>query len=485
MGNNGKKQVVIIGGGLAGLAAGIQVLEQHKNVAVTLYNMGHHLGGRAASWRDADGFNIVHGFHAILEGYTHLLALLKKCGVKAKETFVSTDGVGLFYEEDTGKLHQTNKLFKFSKIKAEGIELGYSGKENGQLARFTLANLKYFSGKKDVEQFDDVCYTHWAEENGMPANLMKKRMFRFYRDAYFNWPGEVSAYITLKSLALLKKPNVFFVNGSYGEKIIAPIVAHFQGLGGTIVQNKKLLSVEHQNGSVQGLVIADPDPKPHESGNKRWTPEVPVLPQTTERITGMDAVIIAIPLDCFKELNRGDTAFWNDSFLKINNISSVATLSWQLWTKEPVLPRLPCAINGLDEPMPTVIDYKHLIDEYRNDARFGSVLEWVGQETGFEEKTDEQIKTIVLNGFKKIPGAKDPMQAGVIKDVFRRNTSHYERYPLTEPGVNKFRPTTTTHFNNLFLSGDWVRNEVDIPNMEGAVASGTEAGNQTIRYLQQ
>ena len=180
-----------------------------------------------------------------------------------------------------------------------------------------------------------------------------------------------------------------------------------------------------------------------------------------------------MPVDSFRELNPGDKGFWQ-SFPGIENLRSVSTLSWQMWTKEKVLPVDSC-INTLEEPLPMVIDYKNLRDEYKNDDRIGSALEWVGQENSFEDVSDEEIKALTLECFLTIPGAKDPRDKGIIHESFRRNSSNHKRYLLTDPGTVGYRPHTKTHLENLFLAGDWIRNDIDVPTMEGAICSGYAA----------
>lgn len=476
------KKIVIIGCGLAGLSAGIALLKQKKNLQVTIYYMGHHPGGRATSWVDDDGFQVDHGFHAIMHGYKNFRRLLKAAGVKEKEAFISNRKKSLFYEEDSGKLHAFKTLFSISGIKGEGIQNGFSQEENRKWSQFFLKNLKTFYFDKNLERFDDICFTRWALDNGLDPALTKKRFFRFFQDAYFNWPAEVSAYIILKNIRLLKNPELFFANGSYRELFINPLVSYFEQLGGKMVKTTKLLGFTHEQFMLKSLEFSQPDPAFHPHGDESWSSVVPVMQQVRQAEHAFDAVVIAIPPDCFRELNPGDDIF-SKAFAGVNNLSTVATLSWQLWLKKPVLPPFPCPVNGLDEPMGSVIDLKHLVGSYKRDDRYGSVLQWVGQETGFESYSDDQLKEIIIAGFLKIPGAKNPREAGIVKDIFRRNTSHYERFLLTEPGINQFRPGVRTPFKNLFLAGDWIRNSFDIPNMEGAVVSGREAAQSVSLYL--
>lgn len=472
-------KVVIIGAGLAGLSAGIHLLERNPAARVRILEMGHQAGGRAKSFRTTAGINVNHGFHALFEFYSNFRDLLKRAGINEKESFVSSKSISYFYEEDTKLLHQLGLKKHSLTGKIKGTTHNYSLNDSAAMLGFGIKNHHAIYTDKKIEKYDDVCYTAWALENGLDKYLAEKRWFRFTRDAYFNWPHEISAYVALKSARYLKNPGYFYINGNYGETIFKPLMDYFLKLGGEMVIQKKLLSVVHKEGKITGIKTAIPDPAPHLCGTKQWMDKIPIDPNSISQEEDFDELVLTTPIDSFKELNEGDEVFWK-GFEGVKNLRTVITLSWQLWTKEPVLPAYWGSINGLDEPMGTVIDYKQLIDEYKNNPDFGSVIEWVGQENGFEGKSDEELKEIILDSFMKIPGAKNPMEAGIIHDVFRRNRANHQRFFLTEPGVNKFRPSVETHFPNLFLAGDWIRNEVDLPTMEGAVRAGIEAANAVL-----
>lgn len=459
---------VVVGGGLAGLSAGIKLMEDRPGSKVTLYQMGHHLGGKATSYRDDEGFNIDHGFHALSTNYHRMLDLLRRSHVDLSKTLVRDRGT-YYYNE------------KSSKIARSGSLASLFDPDTRELASFFSRNLTTIYQQPDIQQYDDLCWTAWAIQHGLDAALTKTRSFRFSQDALFNTPHPVSAYITIKSLRLLGgSSNYYLVDGTYGENIIDPIVNHFRRLGGTIQVFHKLTELVHDGKRITGLRFAMPDFDFHHRGRIKWEREVRVLPAPTTTITDFDHVVLAVPVDSFRELNRGDRVFWR-GLGGVENLQSVATLSLQVWTEQCVLPNVSACINALDQPMPTVIDYKDLESGSRNNAMIGSALEWVGQETGFEHVSDQALKAIVYDCLARIPGAKDPRQAGILHESLNRNTSNHERYLLTDPGTLQFRPSSKTHFRNLFLAGDWIRNEVDVPTMEGAVCSGYTAVEQLLK----
>jgi len=61
-------------------------------------------------------------------------------------------------------------------------------------------------------------------------------------------------------------------------------------------------------------------------------------------------------------------------------------------------------------------------------------------------------------------------------------TNELFRLFITEVGSWENRPDTTTNFPNMFLAGDFIRNVVDVVSLEGAVTSGLHAA-EAVRQL--
>ena len=70
--------VLIVGGGLAGLATAADLAS--AGARVTVLEKRPVLGGKVSSWRDADGDAVESGLHVFFGSYTHLLALMRRVG---------------------------------------------------------------------------------------------------------------------------------------------------------------------------------------------------------------------------------------------------------------------------------------------------------------------------------------------------------------------------------------------------------------------
>ena len=71
-------RVAIVGAGLAGLAAAVDLVDAGHQV--DLYEARPFMGGKVGSWVDEGGNHIEMGLHVFFFNYANLFALLRKVG---------------------------------------------------------------------------------------------------------------------------------------------------------------------------------------------------------------------------------------------------------------------------------------------------------------------------------------------------------------------------------------------------------------------
>jgi hypothetical protein len=487
-------RVLVVGAGPAGLAAATRVLERggRERFRVRLALLGHHFGGKADSWRDADGRLIDHGQHVVVGFYHQMKGLLRRAGVDVEARLVSTRGHTYIYEPRDGRIHdfalQRNPLHVlYSCLGFSGL----TGAEKRNVARFILGNLTVFLGGQGLEQFDDICFTSWCLANGLAPSIVRTESFKMSRTGQLNWPNEISAYSMLKAMKTIgrdyRTAEYGFPDGGMSERFWEPVVAHFGRLGGEVEMMKKLVALRVAGGRVVAVEFAKPDSAGHDladrdPGRSRYEDLIPIVPGTVEVDRDFDYVISAIPATAFQDLNRGDEAFWAiPELARVRKIRGIVPMALQIWHREPVTRRYRSVITGLEGPLCFVLDNKHIIREYRYDPRYGSVLYFVGQETGYEHWSDREHLDLCLANLGRLPGFERIDRAGILHWQVIRNRSVDKLYFNAEPGVQKFRPKTRTSLANLMMAGDWVRTDLDFPCMESAVRSGLAAADAVVR----
>ena len=472
------------------MAAAARLLERggRDRYRVRLATLGHHFGGKADSWRDSAGRTIDHGQHVIIGWYFAMKGLLRRAGVDVEARLVSNGGHTYVYEPRDGKVHDLALVRNPLHMMVRG--LGYSGltgREKWNLARFVMGNLNVFLGLQDIEQFDDICFTAWCLSNGLCPSIVQTNSFRMSRTAQLNWPGEISAYSMLRSVVKVgrdyRTSKYAFCDGGMSERFWAPLVAYIGRLGGEVEMMRKLTGLRHEGGRVTGALFAVPDSAGHdaadrEPGLSRFEHLAPSRPGTESLDQEFDHLVCTLPAPAFQELNPGDDELWRmPYFAGTRKIRGIAPLALQIWHREPVTRRYQSVISGLDGGLTFVLDNKHIVREYRENPKYGSVLYFVGQETGYEHWTDRNHLDQCLLNVSKLPGYERIDRAGILHYQVIRNRSVDKAYFDTEPGIQRFRPTTRSPLSNFWMAGDWVRSPIDFPCMEAAVRSGFEAAD--------
>ncbi|HMR77220.1 MAG TPA: FAD-dependent oxidoreductase [Polyangiaceae bacterium] len=520
-----KKKVLILGGGLSALSAGIHLLQEggDQKFEVKILCMEHRLGGKAASWRLPDGRFMEVGFHAVFGYYRAIQQLLARAGrpVDNPQYFTPNDGVHLMYE---GGARAVNRL-DIPSGPLDVPALFDSGFVGYQGMSFTekLAAAKWMAtiGARLLltqvdPKVDEHSFTAYCVDSGLDIELTKKSWFRYVLDLAFNYPAPGSAYVGMYGFQRLMGPDnstVHYLNGGLSDIIIRPITQLYTQLGGSIEFCTKVtrIRLDPTNKQVTELgtrAMATVTPIPGEPDHVSPTPiggsyaltEYPVgdpapgagaAEQLRSLGPDFDHVLSTLPLDSLWTLLRTTPDFEKavldvPNLRRISKLRSVASLSLRVWFPQPVMPSdYTTVVMGAPQPAATLIDYKNRVSEITQSA-WGSVVEFEGQEGLHGRLSDLEIVSELLTKFEDLPFVDSTKvnvshvlnQTNGHKWEFRRNTAQHMRYLLMEPGHFKYRPVQTDRFYaNLTLAGDWMNGSQPTASMEAATRTGRVAAN--------
>jgi zeta-carotene desaturase len=475
-------KVLVLGAGPAGLSAAARLLERGQGrVRVHVVHMQDVLGGKAASWRDPQGFLVEHGWHMLVGFYDQLFGLMERAGIDRDDALTTMYGDSHCYEPADERVYTMNS--RGGKLAVAARFAFYDGlpiEDRFHFARVMTQAFAIAGSGQDLTRHDDICFDTWAVELGLRPHMTRYSMFRFLRIAYFNFPEQISAYHvlqTLKNVSTSDHAELHVCQTGTTEALWNPIGAYVARLGGTFESRVVATDWIYEGDRIVGVRAA----KAHETGPlaPRSGSEIdalPVIPGTERTLDDFDYVLSTLPVAVLQQMNREDKRMWGSSFFRrLLNLRSAATMALTVVTRNPVAGDYRGPVHGLPAPFSFVVDMKPYWREFSGDPTVGSVLVFGGQERGFEDWSDEQVISFTLANYTPVLGS--PLSLGILKVELHRNRHAWERLLLAEPGVEPFRPDPITPFRNLFLAGDWVRNRVNIISMEGAVTSGIEAAD--------
>jgi isorenieratene synthase len=459
-----RPHVVVVGAGIAGLAAAAGLAE--RGVTVEVLEREPNLGGRVAGWTERidegplAGTEVANnrGFHAFFRQYYNLRELLRRSDpglsrLRAVEDYPLIDGEG---RRDTFRgLPQSppwnaivfalrSPTFRFRDL------VRINGRAAAPLATVSVPGI--------YDQLDDRDAGTFLDEINFPK-AARHLAFEVFARSFFARPERLSA------AELAAMFHIYFLGSNEGlvfdvaesnfdTALWNPLGEYLTGRGVTF----------HTGVSVESI---------DRSGPKRLR-----VNASDGRSIDADGVVLAADVTGLQRIVDASPELGDDNWRQRVAAMEVAPpfVVQRLWLDIPVQPgRPPFLGTGGLEP----VDNISVVSNYESQAaqwartHGGSVVE-VHSYSVVDPPPFEGLREKMLARLHQL--YPETAQAGILAEriLFKQDC------PLFSPGSFAERPTVATGVDGLVLAGDGIRIDLPVALMERAATTGWSAANQLL-----
>lgn len=462
--------IVIIGGGLSGLSAAVELCAGgHK---VMLLEQHRYCGGRTYSFIDAatgdmvdNGQHLLMGCYHATRQYMHTLGTeyltAMQPSLHIEFLHPSKRSIRLVCPPLRSPLHLLGGLLRF-----KGIPL------KNRLEMLTVAKQLFSTSPSKEQELDTLNVEEWLTKlgqsslsrnflwdvvtlgalNNHPENVSALMLFRVLRAALLGKREHSSFLVSRTGLSdVLVNPSVEFIQRNGGEVLLGTEVSKVH------VENEKIVSVSTQDGKkFQAQIFLSAVPWfgfERILSNSGIRPELILKTYSGELYDSAQfqaSPIISIHLWLDQTIFEEEFAALIDTrvqWIFNKSIQSMKPLNYKAvkkqGPKEKIPQQLSLVISGAEDYLE--INKQKLISLAMEDLR------------------------------RVLPKAKNAniVHSVVIKE--KRATF------IPAPGLDAMRPLPKTTLSNLFLAGDWTNTGFPA-TIEGAVLSGKEAAKLIMNY---
>ncbi len=260
------KKVVVVGGGLAGISASMELAR--KGFDVTLLESSAALGGKLTGWDlDALGerFPVEHGFHGFFDQYYNLNELFAFAGVR-QDVFTASPGYPVIFKDSPEEIFgQTPKLFPLNVLSIVGqsrrLDLISFLKNFKGLS--SMGELFRYEYKRSFSKYDSIDFmTFCRDGHALPAFV--DTVLHPFADATMNRMEVLSAAEALRyfHFYFMGSPEGLafkITNRDCMTALIDPLEAKLKELGVKLRMGSTARSLKIKGERVTGVVVDSPE----------------------------------------------------------------------------------------------------------------------------------------------------------------------------------------------------------------------------------
>ena len=444
--------MIVIGGGLAGLSAGVALAE--AGWRVRLFEQRPFLGGRATSYVLPDGEHVDNCQHVTLGCCTNLEDFYKRVGSAGKIKFFDR----LLFQDPQGKIgrmqagvlpapfHMTGSFASFAPL---------SLADKRSIARALLDILRGRGHTADLDTPGGISMLEWLRRRRQTPGAIE----RFWRVVLVSALDEELGRTDARFGVDVFWKGFLSNRGGYRMGVPAvPLAELYEGCktamesrGGEVNLRTPIRAIHLAKGAIESVEF--------DAG----------------RAESADAYVFALPHLVMAELASDEMKRAEPSLAQLENIGVAPITGVHLWFDRAVM----------HEPFVTLLDTttqwifnKSALYENSNGIRKekGQYLQLViSASYDLLAKPRQEIIDLCLKEvLQALPGARNAklVKATVIKEASATFSP--------QPGVDRWRPRQETHIAGMYLAGDWTHTGWPA-TMEGAVRSGYLAAEAVLR----
>ena len=450
--------MIVIGGGLAGLSAGVALAE--SGWRVRLFEQRPFLGGRATSYVLPDGEHVDNCQHVTLGCCTNLEDFYRRIGSAGKIKFFDR----LLFQDPQGRtgvmqagflpapFHMTGSFATFA-------PLTFADKRS--IARAMLDILRGKGHTADLDEPDGISMLEWLKRRKQTPAAIE----RFWRvvlvsaldeeldktDARFGVDVFWKAFLSNRGGYRMGVPAVPLAELYDGCK------AEIEKRGGEVNLRAPLRGIHLKEGAIENLEF---------DGGRSET---------------ADSYVFAMPHAELTELLPADSAEAAELRAQIGHIQAAPITGVHFWfdrevMQEPFVTLLETTTQWIFNKTQLYGAENGAAVRKDNKGDKGQYLQLVIS-ASYEllRKSRQEIIDICLKEVRQaLPAAREAklLKATVIKEAAATFSP--------QPGVDRWRPIQQTKIGRMFLAGDWTKTGWPA-TMEGAVRSGYLAAEAVTR----
>ena len=404
------KNVIIVGGGVAGLAASIYLAKAGKTV--TIFEKKRQLGGRAITHlRHGYRFNL--GPHAVYRRGASA-TVYRDLGIALRGGTPKARGLALYGGERY-------------RLPAGPFSLFFSGLL-GMKAKFEAARVLFRLGRIDAKPYAGMTAREWLMSYIRDERLRELLEAYIRLATYTNAPGELSAEAALTQLRLVLG-GVMYVDEGW-QKIVDALHSHAVTAGVNFITSSRVVRVDHDS-RVRGIELGGLELEDRNDTMSVALPEIPPEGVQGTRLPA-DVVLLAVDPDTVEELV-------GDAMPSAASPVVAACLDVALSTlpvKETTF------ALGIDQPL-----YFSVHSAWAQlTPRGGALLHAMKYRGDGTAPASEHELELLLDQLQ--PGWRDlVVHRRYLPAMVVSNALHKPRTP---------RPTPETPIRGLYVAGDWV-----------------------------